>query len=201
MPAKHFRISGKYNKRLIVLMAFAVLLACGKKEKSMEGTIVLIKTEKGDMKVKLYDETPLHRANFLKLVNEGYYNKTLFHRVIKGFMIQGGDPDSKNATQQTRLGSGGPGYTIPAEIVPNLIHKKGALAAARLGDQTNPERQSSGSQFYIVQGKPLVNKDLDKIEEQINFQRAQNIFRKIYQEKAAEIQTLQNNGKQEDLMS
>jgi len=164
----------------------------------MEGTIVLIKTEKGNMKVKLYDETPLHRDNFIKLVKEGFYNETLFHRVINGFMIQGGDPDSKNSTPDTKLGSGGPGYNIPAEFTSNLIHKKGALAAARLGDQANPEKKSSGSQFYIVQGKPLSDKDLDDLEEQINFQRAQKIFRKIYKETVTEIQKLQSNGKQDE---
>ena len=112
---------------------------------------VSIETEYGTMNVKLYDETPLHRDNFVKLVESGFYNDLLFHRVIKDFMVQGGDPESKNAVQGQMLGSGGPDYTIPAEIKREFSHKKGALAAARQGDQVNPERRSSGSQFYIVQ--------------------------------------------------
>jgi cyclophilin family peptidyl-prolyl cis-trans isomerase len=113
-------------------------------------TIVLLKTTMGDMKIKLYNETPLHRDNFIKLVNEKYYDGLLFHRVINNFMIQGGDPDSRNAPAEKRLGMGGPGYTIPAEILPKFSHKKGAVAAARMGDEVNPKKESSGSQFYIV---------------------------------------------------
>ena len=113
-------------------------------------TVVLLKTTMGDMKLKLYNETPLHRDNFIKLVNEKFYDGVLFHRVIKDFMIQTGDPDSKNAPAEKRLGMGGPGYTIPAEILSQFKHKKGALAAARMGDQMNPKKESSGSQFYIV---------------------------------------------------
>ncbi len=113
-------------------------------------TIVLLKTSMGDMKIKLYNETPLHRDNFIKLVNEKYYDGLLFHRVIKDFMIQGGDPNSKDATAGQQLGMGGPGYTIPAEILSQFTHKKGAVAAARMGDQVNPKKESSGSQFYIV---------------------------------------------------
>ena len=114
---------------------------------------VKITTPLGDIIVKLYDETPLHRDNFLKLAREGFYDGTLFHRVIKEFMIQGGDPDSKGAPKGRQLGAGDAGYTIPAEFVPTLYHKKGALAAARQGDQVNPEKRSSGCQFYIVWGK------------------------------------------------
>jgi peptidyl-prolyl cis-trans isomerase B (cyclophilin B) len=110
-------------------------------------TVLLMKTTLGDMKIKLYNETPQHRNNFIKLVNAKFYDGLLFHRVIKGFMIQGGDPDSKNAPPGKRLGMGDPGYTLPAEILPQFKHKKGALAAARTN---NPERRSSGSQFYIV---------------------------------------------------
>jgi cyclophilin family peptidyl-prolyl cis-trans isomerase len=104
------------------------------------------------MKAILYDQTPKHKENFLKLINDGFYDSLLFHRVIKNFMIQGGDPESKGAASGQRLGSGGPGYTVPAEFVQGLFHKKGALSAARQGDQVNPEKASSGSQFYIVQG-------------------------------------------------
>ncbi|TNE80888.1 MAG: peptidylprolyl isomerase [Bacteroidetes bacterium] len=114
--------------------------------------MVLIKTSMGDMKVKLYNETPQHRDNFIKLAKSGFYKDLLFHRVIKNFMIQGGDPNSRGAAPGVQLGSGGPGYTVPAEFNQNLYHKKGALSAARMGDQVNPTRASSGSQFYIVQG-------------------------------------------------
>lgn len=134
-----------------------------KVEKS--GPRVLVSTTHGDMIIELYNETPLHRDNFLKLVKEGYYDGTLFHRVIKDFMIQGGDPHSKDAAPGERLGVGGPGYTIPAEFVQGKFHKKGALAAARQGDQVNPAKESSGSQFYIVQGKIVPSQQLDMIEQ------------------------------------
>lgn len=114
---------------------------------------VKINTPYGDITVKLYDETPLHRDNFLKLVGEGFYDGTLFHRVIKGFMIQGGDPDSKGAPAGMPLGRGDVGYTIPAEFNKNLVHKRGALAAARMGDFVNPKKRSSGCQFYISYGR------------------------------------------------
>ncbi|MBP3688360.1 MAG: peptidylprolyl isomerase [Bacteroidaceae bacterium] len=112
---------------------------------------IKISTTEGDILVRLYDETPLHRDNFIKLAKEGYLDGTLFHRVIKDFMIQGGDPDSKGAPAGKMLGTGGPGYTIPAEFVyPKYYHKRGALSAARQADEVNPDRESSGSQFYIV---------------------------------------------------
>ncbi len=116
-----------------------------------EEPIFEIKTNLGSIKVKLYKETPLHRDNFYKLVSEKFYDGILFHRVINGFMIQTGDPLSKDPAQINKYGTGGPGYTIPAEILPQFRHKKGALAAARRGDTSNPNRESSGSQFYIVQ--------------------------------------------------
>ena len=115
-------------------------------------TYVKIETSMGDIVVRLYNETPLHRDNFIKLVREGVYDGLLFHRVIKNFMIQGGDPNSRNAKPGQMLGDGTLGYTIPAEFVPGLYHKKGALAAARQGDQVNPKKESSSCQFYIVQG-------------------------------------------------
>jgi cyclophilin family peptidyl-prolyl cis-trans isomerase len=115
-------------------------------------TEVLIETSMGNITVALYNETPLHRDTFIKMVLEYFYDGVLFHRIIQNFMIQAGDPNSKDAEKGARLGMGGPGYTIPAEIVPTLYHKRGALAAARLGDQMNPKRESSGSQFYIVDG-------------------------------------------------
>lgn len=124
---------------------------------------VRIKTDYGDMTVLLYDETPIHRDNFIKLTKEGYYDGTLFHRVINDFMIQGGDPDSRDAAPNQPLGRGGPGYTLEAEFNPEFIHKKGALAAARQGDQVNPQRRSSGSQFYIVHGKRVSAAELNNM--------------------------------------
>lgn len=140
---------------------------------------VLVSTPYGDIKLELYNETPLHRDNFIKLVEDGVYDQTLFHRVINGFMIQGGDPDSKVAEPGQQLGMGGPGYTIPAEFIDGFIHKKGALAAARQGDQVNPEKASSGSQFYIVHGRAFSHEELDMFE-----QRSGKVFtneqRKVY---------------------
>lgn len=130
---------------------------------------VKITTKFGDMIVELFDETPQHRDNFLKLVDEGYYNDLIFHRVIKNFMIQGGDPDSRGAAPNARLGAGGPGYTVPAEFNNAFTHKKGALAAARQGDQVNPKRASSGSQFYIVQGAPVQEAMLLNLEMRRNY--------------------------------
>ena len=134
-----------------------------KKSKKNKEILVKVHTNKGEFIVKLYNETPLHRDNFLRLVNEGYYDSLLFHRVIEGFMIQGGDPDSKNASPGQMLGNGGPNYTIPAEFNSSLIHKKGALAAARTADYINPKKESSGSQFYIVQGRTLDSIQLNNI--------------------------------------
>lgn len=139
-------------------------------DSNKNATMVKISTSYGDMIALLYDETPLHRDNFLKLAEEGFYNDLLFHRVIQGFMIQGGDPDSKGAAPDQRLGSGGPGYTIPAEFRPNLFHRKGALSAARQGDAANPEKRSSGSQFYIVQGAPQDTSQLRQMSKQKNIQ-------------------------------
>lgn len=158
-------------KRLFVLVLIAVIgvgISCSRAEKGSKNTMVLIKTEFGSIKLKLYDETPEHKKNFIKLAGEGYYDGVLFHRVIHNFMIQGGDAASKNATPGARLGAGNPGYTIPAEINPKFIHKKGALAAARQGGPSNPEKRSSGSQFYIVQGEVFTSGKLDTMEMKMN---------------------------------
>src|SRR5690349_16169075 len=135
---------------------------------------VLIETSYGNIKIKLYDETPLHRDNFLKLVEKHFYDSLLFHRVINKFMIQGGDPDSKNAPPGKMLGEGDPGYTIPAEFNPALFHKRGVLAAARNGDEENPERASSGCQFYIVQGKVFTDSLLNVVGKRIDRMQAYN---------------------------
>lgn len=135
-----------------------------KEEETKEKTtMVIISTDLGEMKAVLYNETPLHKENFIKLAKEGYFDGCLFHRVIDGFMIQGGDPDSKTAKPGQMLGQGGPGYTIPAEFKQELIHKKGALAAARMADQVNPQKASSGSQFYIAQGKSYTENELNML--------------------------------------
>lgn len=148
----------KLKKISFLLLFFAMMTSCNaqntenKTANTEKKYYVLIETSYGNMVAELYNETPKHRDNFLKLVNEGFYNDLLFHRVINHFMIQGGDPGSRNARQGQMLGNGNLGYTIPAEFVKGLFHKKGALAAARMGDQVNPTKASSACQFYIVQG-------------------------------------------------
>ena len=161
---------------------------------------VKISTTLGDITVRLYDETPLHRDNFLKLASEGFFNGTLFHRVIKEFMIQGGDPESKGAPAEKNLGSGGPGYNVPAEIHPALFHKRGALSAARLGDEVNPMKESSGSQFYIVWGKVYKAAELKQLEHQMKMQQEQNIFNALVMERRDEIMDLRRNRNREALM-
>ena len=154
---------------------------------------VKITTSLGNITVRLYDETPLHRDNFLKLAKEGFYNGTLFHRVIRDFMIQGGDPDSVNAPAGKRLGTGGPDYTLEAEIHPALFHKRGALAAARQGDEVNPERRSSGSQFYIVWGQTYNDGQLRQMGKQLEMQRLQSIFQTLAADHRAEILQLRRD--------
>lgn len=148
---------------------------------------VKIQTTLGDIIVRLYDETPQHRDNFVKLAKEGYYDGTLFHRVIKDFMIQGGDPDSKGAPAGKMLGVGGPDYTIEAEIKSGLYHKRGALAAARQGDEVNPERRSSGSQFYIVWGQVYNEGQLRQFSKQMEMQQMQTVFNALAKEHHDEI--------------
>lgn len=146
----------------IVLGFCALLTACSTEKGPRQFEI---ETSYGTMTFELFDETPLHRDNFVKLTEEGFYDGTLFHRVINNFMIQGGDPDSKGAPAGLRLGTGGPDYTIPAEILPQFIHTKGALAAARRGGAANPEKRSSGSQFYVVHGSQSPPGMLDALEQ------------------------------------
>jgi peptidylprolyl isomerase len=163
----------------ILFLSFLVLCISSSAQKKEKETMVLISTSMGDIKVKLYNETPKHRDNFIKLVNVTFCNGTLFHRVIQNFMIQGGDPKSRNAQPEVMLGEGDVGYTIPAEILPQFFHKKGVLAAARQGDDVNPSRASSGCQFYIVHGKVFTEAELTNIEARINMQNKQKIFGEI----------------------
>ena len=154
---------------------------------------VQIKTMLGDIVVRLYDETPIHRDNFMKLVKDGYYDGTLFHRVIKDFMIQGGDPDSKGAPAGKMLGVGGPDYTLEAEIKDSLFHKRGALAAARQGDEVNPERRSSGSQFYIVWGQVYNEGQLRQFSKQLRMQKVQAAFNDLVSSHRDEIMQMRRD--------
>lgn len=187
---------------LYLALAFIMVACNGKKSAAGDSDRprVLIETSFGDMTVELYNETPQHRDNFLKLAEEGFYNDLLFHRVIEGFMIQGGDPDSKNASPNKRLGGGGPGYTIPAEFVDGFYHKKGALSAARQGDNVNPEKKSSGSQFYIVQGKVWNDQMIRQFEEQQKFQSARQLMMKMYNERMDDVKRYQQNNQQDSIM-
>jgi cyclophilin family peptidyl-prolyl cis-trans isomerase len=154
------------------------------------------------MKVKLYDETPKHKANFLKLTEKGFFDDLLFHRVINGFMIQGGDPDSKNAAAGKQLGNGGPGYEIDAEFNDNLFHKKGVIAAARESDEINPEQKSSGSQFYIVQGRKMSDAEMNQMEKKINESRKTTRIRAALAKDMnlmKKVDSLQNTGKYDEL--
>ena len=151
-------------------------------------TLVKIEPSAGDITVKLYNETPKHRDNFIKLVKEGTYEGTLFHRVIKDFMIQAGDPESKNAPKGKMLGAGDVGYTVPAEFVyPKFFHKKGALSAARQGDAVNPKKESSGCQFYIVTGKVYNDSTLLQMERQMNENKVSVFFNELAKKHMKEI--------------
>ena len=190
------------NKILLICLAFIALTACsaGSKKQTnhhMENekrTLVKLETTMGNIIVALYNETPKHRDNFIKLVKEGVYDSTLFHRVIKQFMIQAGDPDSKNASDTAMLGSGDVGYTIPAEFNPKFFHKKGVLAAARQGDDVNPEKASSGCQFYIVTGRKFTEPQLLGMENKINEQREEALFDSLARQHMKEIYKMRKAG-------
>lgn len=194
------------RKSLWILLT---ILACGamackpgqKKENDMEKeTVLKIETTLGDVKVRLYNETPKHRDNFIKLAKDGTYNGTLFHRVIKDFMIQAGDPDSKNAPKGKMLGSGDVGYTIPAEFVyPKYFHKKGVLSAARQGDDVNPKKESSGCQFYIVTGQVFKDSTLLNMEHQKNQNKVSTIFNALAQKHTKEIYKMRKANDEEGL--
>lgn len=174
------------NISLIMSLSAFILLsffACSSSKKvDIKEQLVLIETNMGNIKVKLYNQTPLHRDNFIKLVDEKFYDNILFHRVIDNFMIQAGDPDSRGTKGGEQLGNGDVDYTITAEIQPEFFHKKGALAAARQGDQVNPEKKSSGAQFYIVEGQTLTDEDFDQIENRINSMSKKATFFKFVEE-------------------
>ena len=190
------------NKILLICLAFIALTACnaGSKRQTnhhMENekrTLVKLETTMGNITVALYNETPKHRDNFIKLVKEGVYDSTLFHRVIKQFMIQAGDPDSKNASDTAMLGSGDVGYTIPAEFNPKFFHKKGVLAAARQGDDVNPEKASSGCQFYIVTGRKFTEPQLLGMENKINEQHEEALFDSLARQHMKEIYKMRKAG-------
>ena len=194
----------KTNQLIIIAVITVMFAACGagsKKSNDMEKrTQVKIETTMGDIVVELYNETPKHRDNFIKLAKEGMYDSTLFHRVIRQFMIQAGDPESKTANDTAMLGSGDVGYTIPAEFVPKFFHKKGALAAARMGDDVNPNRESSGCQFYIVTGRKFREAQLLDMAGQKNNARVDEIFNELARKHMKEIYKLRKAGDNEALL-
>ena len=167
---------------------------------NLSETKVVMHTTLGDITLKLYNETPKHRDNFLKLVNDGTYNGLLFHRVIKEFMVQGGDVTSKDAPMNKQLGAGDLGYTVPAEFVyPKYFHKKGALCAARTGDEVNPEKASAASQFYIVTGKKYSDSELKQMEKQLENRLKQSIFARLQAENKSKIMELYRSGDKAEL--
>lgn len=189
---------------------FTLILCCitactgnQKKNNNMandNATLVKIETTMGDITVKLYDETPKHKENFIKLVKEGVYDSTLFHRVIKNFMIQAGDPTSKTALATDTLGSGDVGYTIPAEFNPKFFHKRGVLAAARQGDDVNPNKESSGCQFYIVTGRKFSEAQMINMENQMNEARLDTVFQALARKHMKEIYKMRKANDMEGLM-
>ncbi len=189
---------------------FTLILCCitactgnQKKNNNMandNATLVKIETTMGDITVKLYDETPKHKENFIKLVKEGVYDSTLFHRVIKNFMIQAGDPTSKTASATDTLGSGDVGYTIPAEFNPKFFHKRGVLAAARQGDDVNPNKESSGCQFYIVTGRKFSEAQMINMENQMNEARLDTVFQALARKHMKEIYKMRKANDIEGLM-
>jgi cyclophilin family peptidyl-prolyl cis-trans isomerase len=189
-------------KLLILIILFSVISCQSptkqeeQKVEKVKEPIVLIETSMGNIKVKIYNETPIHRDNFLKLVKEGFYNDILFHRIIKDFMIQAGDPDTKIPLDEKKVyGATDTGYKLPAEFNSKLFHKKGALAAAREGDMENPEKKSSGSQFYIVQGKVFTQKELIELAKRKNDNLKTLTYNNLIMEKA---ESLMDKGQEPD---
>jgi cyclophilin family peptidyl-prolyl cis-trans isomerase len=191
-------------KKLALIFVVAGLLAgsCfAKAEQTKKEQMVQIQTEYGTIKIKLYDETPLHRDNFIKLTGEGFYTDLLFHRVIQNFMIQGGDPESKNAEPGKMLGNGDLGYTIAPEFNPKFFHHRGVLAAAREGDQVNPERKSSACQFYILQGKVFRAGELDSMQTMMEESRKMSMMQTRVKAIEPQLNKWSAEGKQAEIMA
>lgn len=189
---------------ILAVCGMAVCAGCQQKKKSSMSqgneTLVRLETTQGNITVKLYDETPKHRDNFIKLVNDGVYDSTLFHRVIRNFMIQAGDPQSKTAADTALLGNGDVGYTVPAEFNPKFFHKRGVLAAARQGDEVNPDRESSGCQFYIVTGRKFSEAQLINLENQMNEARVESVFQELARKHMKEIYKMRRAGDNDGLL-
>ena len=192
---------------LLLTVIACCLMACTGNRKNNNNmatgneTLVCLETTMGNITVKLYNETPKHRDNFIKLTKEGVYDSTLFHRVIKNFMIQAGDPESKNATDTTLLGNGDVGYTIPAEFNSKFFHKKGVLAAARQGDEVNPNRESSGCQFYIVTGRKFSEAQMITMENQMNDARLDAVFDSLARKHMKEINKMRKANDEAGLLA
>lgn len=178
-----------YLKTFLVIASLFSLLSCSQRKD--DSRYIDIKTEKGDVIIRLYNQTPKHRDNIIKLAQEKFYDGQIFHRIIDNFVVQGGDPTTKHALPDSLYGSADSGYLIDAEIVDSLIHKKGAVGMAREGDDINPEKNSSGSQFYIVKGKVLTNLQLDELEKKRDLQNRSKLYKKLFSEAIAK-QKLQN---------
>jgi peptidyl-prolyl cis-trans isomerase B (cyclophilin B) len=181
----------------VVLACAGTLASCSNTAKNSNSSVALIKTDYGNIKVKLYEKTPEHRKNFVELTEEDFYDGLLFHRVIENFMIQGGDPDSKDAEPGKRLGGGSLDYTLPAEFVAEYYHKRGAVAAARRGGASNPEKRSSASQFYIVQGKVFTPGQLDTLEMTKNARHRKEIVAQQIEAHRAELEAFRENNDRE----
>lgn len=189
----------KKMKRSVTLLLF-IFITMSNINSQEKDTLVVVETTFGNIKLKLYNDTPLHKANFLKLINDSAYKDLLFHRVIKDFMIQGGDPQSRVAAEGSSLGGGDLDYTIPAEIrIPTHFHKKGALAAARTGDDVNPNRESSAIQFYIVTGKKYSDKDLNKLEKDRQARTVQKKFNELQVTYKSAIKDFYSSGDRDSL--
>jgi len=187
------------KKRVLFISAalITLLFSCSNATQNDDETLAVIQTEFGDIKVKLYEKTAEHKKNFVKLVEEGFYDDLLFHRVIENFMIQGGDPESKNAEPGKMLGGGSLDYTVPAEFVPEYYHKRGALAAARRGGPSNPEKRSSATQFYIVQGEIFTHGKLDTLEMMKNSRLKEEMLQQQLQSIKDELNEFQQNNDRE----
>lgn len=187
--------------KIILFVCLVCFLACKNKnsQKALDPHNLTISTNYGDIRVRLFDETPKHRDNFMRLAQEGFYNGLLFHRVIKNFVIQTGDPNSKGAHASMALGDGDNGYTIPSEINPQFFHCRGMLAAAREGDNVNPERASSGSHFYVIQGRKYTNDELNAVVQEINDHRRYAIFMKYKSQFEGELARCELSGDYDSL--